>query len=255
MVKTTQNSLLDGDVKLVQPAKGYRVSVDSVFLASCLEQKNGSKVLDMGCGIGAISLCLLKRLDEISVTGVEIQTELVKLAKQSRQKNNIDEISFNIIEADITKLISRGLSANSFDQVVMNPPYLEVEQHIPSPNQIKATANSGTGGVHLKDWMKAACGVLKNGGYLTLVQRADRLNEIINYLSETNFGSFVIYPLWSKAGQDAKRVIVAARKNKFMPLRLLPGVIVHQNNGDYTPDAYNILYKKHATLLWSKNIS
>ena len=66
----TNDYLLDKKVKIFQPVNGYRASTDAVFLSSILDENNvkeGDKILDVGSGTGAISLCLASRLKDKKV--------------------------------------------------------------------------------------------------------------------------------------------------------------------------------------------
>jgi tRNA1(Val) A37 N6-methylase TrmN6 len=82
----TRDALLAGKVALWQPTRGYRVAVDPVLLAAAVEPKAGDRVLDMGCGVAAISLCLLARCPDISVVGLERNVDLRRALKFFRDQ-------------------------------------------------------------------------------------------------------------------------------------------------------------------------
>ena len=48
----SENSLLDGRVRLRQPLDGYRAAIDPVFLAAAVTAESGERLLDLGCGVG-----------------------------------------------------------------------------------------------------------------------------------------------------------------------------------------------------------
>jgi len=58
---TTEDRLLNGRVRLRQSADGYRAAIDPVFLAAAVPPGGPCSVLDLGCGAGAATLCLLAR--------------------------------------------------------------------------------------------------------------------------------------------------------------------------------------------------
>jgi len=126
---------------------------------------------------------------------------------------------------------------------ILNPPYQEKGTHTPSPEPIKALSHGEEASdASLTDWVKYAHRKLKQGGFLTLIHRADRLDDIINVLVARRwFGSLVIYPLFSRAGEDAKRVIIRARKERYAPTVLKTGLVVHEKDGKYTKEAAEIL--------------
>ena len=65
----TEDKLLDGRVTFLQPRHGYRVAIDPVLLAAAVPARSGDRILDLGSGTGAASLCLAARLQDVHVTG------------------------------------------------------------------------------------------------------------------------------------------------------------------------------------------
>jgi tRNA1(Val) A37 N6-methylase TrmN6 len=75
-----------------------------------------------------------------------------------------------------------------------------------------------------------------------MIHRADRLDDVIVALENRRwFGSLEIFPLWSREGDDAKRVIIRARKERYAPMILKAGLVVHEKDGKYTDGAQRIL--------------
>ena len=72
------DSLVGGKIKLFQPKKGYRVSIDSIFLSAAIPAGMGDKVLDLGSGVGAAALCLARRVSGCKIIGIEIQNDLIE---------------------------------------------------------------------------------------------------------------------------------------------------------------------------------
>jgi len=243
-----ETTLLRGQVKLLQPKIGFHASIDSVFLAAAVPVKDKYKVLDIGCGVGSVGLCVLARNKNISLTGIDIQPELIDLAHQNAGLNDVEDQA-RFFHGDIKT--EKHTEDNSFNVVVMNPPYLEDGTHTPSPEKIKATSHGeGVSGASLADWIKYAHRKLKQGGHLTLIHRADRLDDVIVELEKKRwFGSVVVYPLWSHAGEDAKRVIIQARKERYAPIVLKSGMVIHREDGKYTQEADAILSDATAIIL------
>jgi tRNA1(Val) A37 N6-methylase TrmN6 len=235
-----ETSLLRGKVKLLQPKVGFHASIDTVFLAAAVTVKDRFKVLDVGCGVGSAGLCVLSRNKNISLTGIDIQRDLVDIAIQNAGLNDAAEQA-RFFQGDIQS--EKIIPDNEFNAVIMNPPYLEAGTHTSSPEKIKATSHGeGISGASLEDWVKYAHRKLKQGGHLTLIHRADRLDDVIVTLEKKRwFGSLIVYPLWSHAGEDAKRVIISARKERYAPLILKPGMVIHKTDGQYTEEANMIL--------------
>ena len=90
----TNDYLLDKRVKIFQPVNGYRASTDAVLVSSLISKvKSTDKILDVGSGTGAISLCLASRFQAIrpQILGLELQSELCMLSNQSAQANGFSE--------------------------------------------------------------------------------------------------------------------------------------------------------------------
>ncbi len=225
MIKTEEFSLFNGKVKLKQPQKGYRVAIDPILLAASVPKNLflDKKILDMGCGIGTVGFCILTRF-KANITAIDIQEDLIEIAKENKllTNSNINFICGNIINYRVD---SNGL----YDAVIMNPPYMQIG-NLPQ-NKIKKIANFETNDIGLTEWGVAAYKNLKSAGYLFLIHRSDRLDEILCKLKKANFGSFKIFPIWIREGEYSKRVIIVARKNKKSPLQLLAGLNLHTDSG------------------------
>lgn len=236
--ETTEDSLLDGRVRLRQPVDGYRAAIDPVLLAASVPARAGQAVLDAGCGVGAAALCLLARVDGVQVTGVECQPALADLARI-----NAGGQAFHVVDGDITDP-PETLTPGSFDHVMANPPYMEAETGHAPPNPSKATAHVEAG-ADMGDWVRFCFAMVKRKGTVTFIHRADRLEGLLGALGalkgEARAGDIVVFPLWSGPGKPAKRVLVRARKGVATPTTLAPGLVLHQPDGGFTPEAAGVL--------------
>jgi tRNA1(Val) A37 N6-methylase TrmN6 len=97
------------------------------------------------------------------------------------------------------------------------------------------------GEVDLSAWMKAAVGFLKRRGRLTIIHRADRLGHLLAALDRLPVGAITVFPLWPRAGKAAIRVIVSARRDMKTPLEVLPGLVLHHDDGSFTTAAQDVL--------------
>lgn len=235
----TYDRLLNGRVQLIQPACGYRAGIDPVLLAAAVPARAGERVLDLGAGVGAASLCLAARVPGVSVAGLEIDLELVRLAVAGAQLTQVDDRI--VFYAGDVMSAPRLLEPESYDHVMTNPPFMVSGKGRRPASAGKAAATIETGAV-LDDWLRAAAAMVRPGGAVTIIHRADRLDAMLAALAK-RFGAMVIYPLWPAMSRPAKRVIVSARKGSAAPLRLLPGLVLHAN-GLYTKEAEAVL--RHA---------
>ena len=86
----TTDDFLGGLVRLKQLKDGYRATSDAVLLAASIQAKSGQSILDVGLGTGAVSLCLEARIKGLSLTGLEIQDEMIELAKENAVLNQVE---------------------------------------------------------------------------------------------------------------------------------------------------------------------
>ncbi len=235
MTLLTQDQLLDGKVTLAQPAEGYRAAIDPVFLAAAVAVKAGQRVLDVGCGVGAASLCLAARVAACRVVGMEIQPALLSLAWDNAATNGVDD-RVHFIQGDLSDPPA-AVVAGGFDHVMTNPPYMDNGTH--SPHEGKAAANH-EGELSLNDWVRNCLALLAHKGTLTMIHRADRLDDLMAAL-QGRAGDIAVWPLWPKRGRPAKRILVRARKGVRSPTQLLAGMVLHGDDGRYTPAAETVL--------------
>ncbi len=239
MVPYTNDYLLDKKVKIFQPVDGYRASTDAVFLSSILDQncvKKDDKILDVGSGTGAISLCLASRLKDknVEILGIDIQKELVELSNFSAKENGFDYfLKYQNIDIREKGKINGG----NFDFVITNPPYSDHD--MPSPNQSKKLAHNHQN-FDLTSWIAFCLRMLKPKGSILLINRAEALNEIMVSL-QNKAGNMQIIPIYSKNNQVAKRVVVVAQKGAKGITKILPPFYIHNEDSSYTPKAELIL--------------
>ena len=237
-VKYTDDYLLDKKIKIFQPENGYRTSSDAVLLSSLPKIKSGEKILDVGSGTGGISLCLAHRTKDFAseIIGIELQKDLAELADMSAKANNFADF-LQYINADIREKIP--LENCTFHHVITNPPY--AQNDMPSPNESKAFAHNHHD-FSLKKWLEFCLKMLRPFGFLYVIHRAEALSDILFALHKKT-GNIQVFPLYSKKGQAAKRVMIVAQKDSKTPLKIHPPFVVHADNGEYTAEAELILRK------------
>jgi tRNA1(Val) A37 N6-methylase TrmN6 len=233
----TEDALLGGRLRLRQPATGYRVAVDPVFLAAAVPATSVDTVLDIGCGVGAAALCLAARVPGCRVTGIEAERELVRLASDNVLLNDLFGRVI-VMTGDLLRPPPR-VEPGSFAHVMANPPYLAAEAASPSGDSGKASATV-EGEADLAAWVRFALAMTRAKGTITFIHRADRLDQLLAELTRRT-GEIVVLPLWPGGGKPAKRVIVRARKGVATPTRLLPGLTLHGPDGRFTEAAEAIL--------------
>lgn len=238
MTTFTDDEFLGGALDIRQPARGFRAGVDSVLLAAAVNAPPGARVLELGAGAGVAALCLLKRLEDATVTGVEIDEDMAELARWNAARNDVTE-RFRLRIGDAAHPQRLGLKEGGFDHVMANPPWFD-------HSSAQSPADAGRAIAHMADddllenWLKAAARMLRHGGGLTLIHRAEALPEVLAALAR-RFGDVRVLPVQPKREKAAIRVIVGARKGKRAPLRLLPPFVLHEADGRFTERAEAVL--------------
>jgi tRNA1Val (adenine37-N6)-methyltransferase len=223
-------TFLDGRVRVRQPQTGFRAGLDAVMLAAAVPAETGQNVLELGAGAGTASLCLAARVPGLTLRGIEIDPALVMLANQNAQANAMVGVQF--VESDLFAL-PQALKRD-FDQVLANPPFHGPGRASPDSARTRALMDEGK----LADWLLAGLKRTVSGGSFTAILRADRLGEALAALPSS--GS-ILFPLWPREGEAAKRIIVRVVKGSGAALTLSPGLVLHRPDGSWTPEADAIL--------------
>lgn len=224
------DGFLDGRLQIAQPMRGYRAGADAVMLAAACPAQAGETVLELGCGAGVASLCLGWRVPGAALTGLERQVEYTTLARQNAKNNGI---TLRLVTGDLAAMPAE-LRTESFDHVIANPPYFL--GGTPAPDAGRATARHEE--TPLAEWIDAGLRRLRPGGRLILIQRADRLAEILTGV-QARAGDIAVLPLAGRTGRPAGRVLLGARKGARGPLRLLAPLILH-DGPRHAGDAENL---------------
>ncbi len=236
----TENAFLGGQLRLRQPKSGHRAGHDAMLLAAASRACQGERVVEFGAGVGAAGLALAKRVRGLELTLVEIAPELAALARDNAAANGIvAEVVMLDVTAPARDFSVAGLLPDSADLVLMNPPFNDAVRHRPSPDAARASAHVAAPGM-LAQWIGAARRILKSGGILTLIWRADGLAEALVAL-DRGFGSLVILPVHGDASKPAIRILLRAVKGGKAPAQLLPALMLTDEMGKPHPDATAVL--------------
>lgn len=216
----TCNGFLGGLVQVWQPVAGYRAGVDPVLLAASVPASPGQSVLELGCGAGAAILCLAARVKGLHLTGVELQPAYADLARRNADQNGVP---VEVAQADLTALPT-DLRQRQFDHVIANPPYYRPGAHSPAADTGRSIALGEQ--TPLADWIAVAAKRLAPRGYLHMIQKADRLPDMLSACGN-GLGSVEVLPLSARTGRAAELVILRARKGGRASFRLHAPLILH----------------------------
>lgn len=221
-MQLSHDAFLCGKLHLWQPVSGYRAATDAVLLAAACPAASGQSVLDLGCGVGAASLCLAARVPDLHLFGLEVQPDYADLARRNAAENGF---AMQVETGDLAAM-PRSLRRD-FDHVIANPPYYP-KGGTPSPDVGRATALQ-VGNAALGDWVQAAARRLAPRGWLTLICGADGLPEVLAAMGD-KLGSAAVLPLAAREGRPALRIILRARKTGKGAFRLLAPFVIHSGD-------------------------
>ena len=193
-----------------------------MLLAAATPARPGDRVVEFGAGVGAAGLAVARRVAGIELVLVEIDAGLAALARDNAAANAIAAETIVLdVASSAAAFAAVGLDPDSADVVLMNPPFNDAARHRASPDKARAMAHVADAST-LESWIHAARRILKSGGVLSLIWRADGLAEVLAAL-DRGFGSLAILPVHGDAGKPAIRVLVRAVKGGKAPTQILAG--------------------------------
>jgi tRNA1(Val) A37 N6-methylase TrmN6 len=203
----TDDAVLGGRLRLRQPARGHRVGHDAILLAAATPAAAGETAIDLGAGVGAAGLALARRVPGLTVRLIEIDADLAALARENAARNGLgDRVTAHALDvaSPPAQFAADGLASELADRVLMNPPFHEAGRAQASPDARRRGAYVAEPGA-LAVWLSAAARLLRSGGTLSLIHRADALGEVLRLL-EPEFGSVAVLPVHPKPATPAIRV-------------------------------------------------
>jgi tRNA1(Val) A37 N6-methylase TrmN6 len=168
-----ENALLGGRVRLRQPAKGYRAGMDAALLAATVAAEPGQRVIEAGCGAGAVLMQIAARRPDAALTGLERDPAMAALARENVALNGADA---RIVEGDVAAGF-RALDLPPFDWAVSNPPFFDDPGALRAPAEGKRGAWMADDG--LKAWTTFLLKSVREGGRIVVIHRADRLADLL----------------------------------------------------------------------------
>ncbi|HZZ62591.1 MAG TPA: methyltransferase [Roseiarcus sp.] len=243
---------LGGRLTLVQPKRGHRAGTDAALLAAAADFPEG-RFVDVGAGVGAVALAILGRRPRLNADLVEIDSDLARLAAGNAERNGFAGRA-RILRLDVCDARARreaGLLDGQADAVVTNPPFFDPGTVRASPDTARARAHvfaGEAGGVPLVPWMRACLAVLRPDGRFVMIHRPDALAAILA-AAENRLGALALMPIHPRAGASAHRLLVSGIKGSKAPLRIAPGLVLHEGDGRLTDEA-EAIHRGEALIDW-----
>jgi tRNA1(Val) A37 N6-methylase TrmN6 len=248
----TDDAVLGGRLRLLQPRQGHRFGHDAILLAAATPGADGDRAIDLGAGVGAAGLALAARVAGIRVTLSDIDPNLMALAAENAVRNGlggrVNAVVFDVMSDFAMPPSSSALLPGGSDVVLMNPPFHDAERLQASPNAARRAAHVASSSA-LRQWIATATRLLRPGGILTMIFRADGTAVLLDALS-TNFGGIALMPIHPKPGTNAIRVLVGAIKGSGGPIAIRAGLVLATESGAPTPETDAVLRHGAPLPLW-----
>ena len=221
-----------GAFYLVQPkGKGHRAGLDAMLLAALVPGGADGWLADFGAGAGAAGMAAASRIPALRATLVERSDVMVGFAERTLAlaENSALARRVDFLQTDISlsgaRRMAAGLENDSFDHVIMNPPFNDGSDPR-TPDPLKAEAHAMDGRV-FPDWVRTAGAVLRPGGQVSLIARPQSMAEILD-ACRNRFGGLHLTSVHARPGEDAFRLLVTAIKGSRARLSLRPPLYIHE---------------------------
>ena len=240
----TDDAFLGGKLRVLQPRSGYRAGLDAVMVAAAVPaaKTRPMRVLDLGAGVGTAGLCVARRIETAEVTLLEREPALVRLALENVDRNALAS-RVHVVEGEVgmsaAQLQALGLAEESFDHVVANPPFHDLDAGTVAPDALKAGSHAMPE-AELERWGRFMARMARPGGGITVIHKAEALIRLLAVL-DGRFGALLVLPLHPRAGAPAHRVIVQGVKGSKGPPVLLQGFVLHDAGEAFTANAQAVL--------------
>ena len=222
---------------LIQKKDGFKFGIDAVLLSDFANVKKKHKVIDFCTGTGIIPFLLYGKYSPIHITGIEIQDDMVEMAKRSVELNNIDNINFiNIDLKDINYL----KTLEKVDIVTVNPPYKLNNAGIVNPSDKLSIARHEIM-CNLEDVIKASRTVLKDNGRLFMVHRPERLIDIFMLMRKYKIEPIRLRMIHTNKNKAPNIVLVEGQRDGGAFLKWDTPLYVYNESGSYS-DEINRIY-------------
>ena len=228
-------NLLNKDMKIIQRVDHFAFSLDSLLVSEFASiTKYTNKIVDLGTGNGVIPLFLSKKT-KAKITGIEIQEISSDLAKRNVQLNNLED-QISIINDDM-KNWRQYFRNNSIDMVISNPPFFKFDGNEKQLNDLtQLTLARHEISITLEEIIKTASNLLKDKGHFALVHRVDRFMDIIENMKKYDIEPKKIQFCHTKINKEGKILLVEGIKYGKPGLRILPPLIAHDDDGQYSAE-------------------
>ena len=229
------------NLKIIQNKSWFCFGVDAVLLSDFAKDiKPNSNIIDLCSGSGIISILLSKKTKPKSITAIEIQKDVAEMSERSIKLNNLQDI-IKVYNTDLNNL-ENLLHNNSFDSIVTNPPYKEINSGIQNESLNKLISRHEIK-CNLDDILRVSSNLLKNNGSFYMVHRPNRLCDIICTMRKYNLEPKLIKFVQPNIKKSPNLVLIKGVKNAKTFLKFENNLILYNLDGSYTNEVLKIYNK------------
>ena len=222
------------DLYIIQSKNQFNFSLDSVLLPNFVTiNKNCTNILDIGCGNAPIPL-ILSTKTKANIVGVEIQKDVYELAKKTIKFNKLEN-QVKLVNDDINDYYKK-VDTDIYDAITCNPPYFKMnDESNLNKSEYKVIARHEKT-LTIDQIFKVSKKLLKNNGVVAIVNRPERLIDIIESMKKNNIEPKKIQLVYPKKGKDANILLIEGRKNGKPGMKILSPLYAHNEDGSYTKE-------------------
>ena len=222
-------------LKIIQADGGYKFSTDSVLLANFGKAKPNDIYVDLCSGSGVVVILFSCKNKIKKSYAVEIQPRLADMAQRSVEENGLEN-KITVLNEDLSD-VYKTLGYESVDVITVNPPY-NVAGDVSETSEIAiATHEIKT---NLEKIVLSSSKLLKYGGKLFMVHRADRLVDIANACRKFDLEPKVLRIVYPTIKKEPNLVLVEAKKGAKSGLKFLSPLVLNKENGEETDELKEI---------------
>jgi tRNA1(Val) A37 N6-methylase TrmN6 len=231
---TTSDTFYHGKVIIQQLKKGYRFAVDSPILADFLPSAD-TPALEIGCGVGVVSLLALYRDKFPAITGVEIQEPLYRLAMSNALANGMGE-RFQVVPGDFIELCA---GFENVQTVFCNPPFFKAGQGRVSPDPTIRLARFEIA-LTLAGLLAGCSAILAADGCLCLIFPYSRQQELLSSAAAYGLYPAKIRLVQPFADSVPDRFLARLEKSRAACREEQP-LVIFKARGEYSLEMKSIL--------------
>ena len=219
--------------RIIQNPFCFCFGMDAVLLANFARISPKADVIDLGTGTGIVPLLLAAKSKGQYWTGLEIQENMVDMARRSVEMNEVTE-KVNILQGDL-KAVREMFKPARFGAVTSNPPYMKENSGLKNPSDTIYISRHEVS-ASLEDVVSAASYLLKTNGTFTMVHRPSRLPEIMEMMVKYRLEPKRMQLVQPTVDKEPNLVLIEGVKEAGRECRILPALAVYDNEGNYTEE-------------------